>query len=91
MGEAEIQNLMTFAGIILLGLKTVSEGRRKRSLNEIETKIDERSGDDATIVNDIQSIILKRRQRANRWSAADSVLMWLGYGLLIGGNLWRVL
>jgi hypothetical protein len=90
MTETEIQNWMTFLGLLLLGIKTVSEGRRKRALNEIEAKIDARGADEATIVSDIQDIILERRKKANRWTPSDGVLMWAGYGLLIGGNLWRI-
>lgn len=91
MTETEIQNWMTFLGLLLLGIKTVSEGRRKRALNEIEAKIDARDDDEGAIIKDIQDIILERRRKANRWTPGDGILMWLGYGLLIGGNLWRIL
>lgn len=92
MDASDIQNAMTFLGILVLAVPVWSLNLRKKSLHKIEQVIEGRSGKNQTgILDDIDKIVKSHGQRSvANWRPCDQFCLIVGYLLLLGGSGWRL-
>ncbi|MEO3416154.1 hypothetical protein AAFO92_15995 [Roseovarius sp. CAU 1744] len=89
---ATVLDILTFLGIAILSVPTLSLNKRKKKLqqaSDILERATKRNTDDAfnQLIEEVQEA---RGALAGQWRRVDEICLFVGYFLLLGSSLLRV-
>ncbi|MCR9112546.1 MAG: hypothetical protein NXH84_04690 [Rhodobacteraceae bacterium] len=85
------QNALTFAGVASLSVPALSLNRRKKNLARLKAILTRRRDQDTAADRAARRKSEEEANALSDWRLIDEACLYLGYALIFGASVWRLL